>query len=103
MAAMALPHHSADCAAPWIRAPASRWGCAPSTSRSPGDGAGFSVAVEMEEDLGGVSYLHGRLASGQPIVLERRGGRENFEGRKIVVTVPPDRALVFDEAGERVR
>ena len=68
-----------------------------------GDGAGFSVAVEMEEDLGGVSYLHGRLASGQPIVLERRGGRENFEGRKIVVTVPPDRALVFDEAGERVR
>ena len=68
-----------------------------------GDGAGFPVAVEMEEDLGGVSYLHGRLASGQPIVLERRGGRENFEGRKIVVTVPPDRALVFDEAGERVR
>ena len=65
--------------------------------------AGLPLAVDMEEDLGGVSYLHARTAAGQPIVLERRGGRENYEGRKIAVSIPPDRALVFDEAGERVR
>ena len=38
-----------------------------------------------------------------PIVLERRGGRENYEGRRIAVSIPPERALVFDEAGERLR
>ncbi len=65
--------------------------------------AGLPLTVEMEEDLGGVSYLHARSASGQPIVLERRGNREDYEGRRIAVTIPPDRALVFDEAGERLR
>ncbi len=67
------------------------------------DGAGLPLTVEMEEDLGGVSYLHARAPGGDPVVLERRGGRENFEGRAIAVTVPPDRALVFDGAGERLR
>ena len=65
--------------------------------------AGLPLAVDLEEDLGGVSYLHARTAAGQPIVLERRGGRENYEDRKIAVSIPPARALVFDEAGERVR
>jgi lactose/L-arabinose transport system ATP-binding protein len=69
---------------------------------------GLALAVDMEEDLGGVSYLHARTAAGHAVVLERRGardaaGRENFEGRRIAVSIPPDRALVFDEAGERVR
>jgi lactose/L-arabinose transport system ATP-binding protein len=67
------------------------------------DGIGIPVLVEMEEDLGGVSYLHGRLESGQGMVIERRGNRENFEGRRVAVTIPPDRALLFNEAGERVR
>ncbi len=67
------------------------------------DGTGIPVTIEMEEDLGGVSYLHGRMGSGQAIVLERRGNRENFEGRTVAVTIPAERALVFDDAGERVR
>ena len=61
------------------------------------------IAVEMEEDLGGVSYLHARTANGQPLVLERRGNRENFEGRRLAAAVRADRALVFDEAGTRLR
>ena len=68
-----------------------------------GDEASLPLAVDLEEDLGGVSYLHARTAAGQPMVLERRGGRENYEGRRIAVSIPPDRALVFDEAGERLR
>ncbi len=64
---------------------------------------GLPLAVEMEEDLGGVSYLHARTPAGQPVVLERRGGRENYEGRRIAAVIAPDRALVFDEAGERLR
>ena len=83
-------------------APGSPSACAPSISRSPPDGAeGLPLTVDMEEDLGGVSYLHARTPSGQPIVLERRGSRENFEGRRIAATAPPDTRLVFDEAGER--
>ncbi|MFO1141561.1 MAG: sn-glycerol-3-phosphate ABC transporter ATP-binding protein UgpC [Amaricoccus sp.] len=71
---------------------------------APDADAGLPLAVEMEEDLGGVSYLHARAASGQPVVLERRGGgRESFEGRRIAATVAPDRALIFDEAGARLR
>ena len=65
---------------------------------------GLPLTVEMEEDLGGVSYLHARTRAGQPIVLERRGDRESFEGRRDRRRPsPPDQALVFDEAGERLR
>jgi lactose/L-arabinose transport system ATP-binding protein len=64
---------------------------------------GLPVTVDMEEDLGGVSYLHARTAAGQPMVLERRGGRENYEGRSVSVTIPPERVLAFDEAGGRLR
>ena len=64
---------------------------------------GLPLTVEMEEDLGGVSYLHARTKSGHPMVLERRGNRESFENRKIHITIPAERTLVFDEAGERLR
>jgi lactose/L-arabinose transport system ATP-binding protein len=65
--------------------------------------SGLPLTVEMAEDLGGVSYLHARTATGQEVVLEQRGGRGGYEGRRIAATVPPDRALVFDAAGERLR
>ncbi len=61
------------------------------------------ISVEMEEDLGGVSYLHARTVGGKPLVLERRGNRESFEGRRVHATAMPDRVLVFDEAGARLR
>ena len=65
--------------------------------------AGLPVTVEMEEDLGGVSYLHARTGRGDPIVLERRGNRESFEDREVRVTIPAERTLVFDESGQRLR
>jgi lactose/L-arabinose transport system ATP-binding protein len=66
-------------------------------------GAGLPLTVEMAENLGGVSFLHARTPAGNPVVLERRGGRESLEGRTIAATVPPERALVFDAGGERLR
>ena len=51
---------------------------------APADTPGaLPITVEMEEDLGGVSYLHARTVNGLPLVLERRGNRENFEGRRL--------------------
>jgi lactose/L-arabinose transport system ATP-binding protein len=61
------------------------------------------ISVEMEEDLGGVSYLHARTVDGQPLVLERRGSRESFAGQRLGAVVPADRALVFTEDGARLR
>jgi lactose/L-arabinose transport system ATP-binding protein len=68
-----------------------------------GEGAGLPLTVEMAEDLGGVSYLHTRTAAGHPVVIERRDGRDSYEGRAIRAVIPPERALLFDEAGERLR
>jgi lactose/L-arabinose transport system ATP-binding protein len=67
------------------------------------EAGGLPLEVDMEEDLGGVSYLHARTPAGQPMVLERRGSRESYEGRRITATVLPEQALVFDETGARVR
>ena len=71
---------------------------------APADTPGaLPITVEMEEDLGGVSYLHARTVNGLPLVLERRGNRENFEGRRLGASVRADRVLVFDDAGARLR
>ena len=76
-------------------------------ARAPGDRRrrrrGLPLAVEMEEDLGGVSYLHARTAAGQPIVLERRAATARLRGPRIAATVPPDTRLVFDEPDARLR
>ncbi|MFU8824638.1 ABC transporter ATP-binding protein [Yoonia sp.] len=64
---------------------------------------GLSATVEMSEELGGVSYLHTRLAGGRPMVVERRGIREMLEGRTIHLTANPADIMVFDPDGRRQR
>jgi lactose/L-arabinose transport system ATP-binding protein len=64
---------------------------------------GLPLSVDMTEELGGVSYLHARTPTGDNFVMERRGEREKLEGRRVAVTAPPDKVLVFDGDGERLR
>ena len=64
---------------------------------------GLRAAVEMAEDLGGVSYLHVRLADGHNLVVERRGTRENLEGTTIGLGADPGQVLVFGDDGRRLR
>ncbi|MGY6703802.1 ABC transporter ATP-binding protein [Roseinatronobacter sp.] len=64
---------------------------------------GLSAKIEMSEELGGVSYLHARLAGDRPLVVERRGIREMLEGQTIHLTADPADILVFDPAGRRLR
>ncbi|MCX8280143.1 sn-glycerol-3-phosphate ABC transporter ATP-binding protein UgpC [Phyllobacterium sp. 0TCS1.6C] len=68
----------------------------------PVDG-GIPATVEMEEDLGGVSYLHARLSDGRPIVVEMRGRRNSLDGKAIAVGAAPEDVLVFAENGRRLR
>jgi len=64
---------------------------------------GFDAMVEMEEDLGGVSYLHARLASGKEIVVEIRGRRESLDGKSVSLSAEARDVLVFAEDGNRLR
>jgi lactose/L-arabinose transport system ATP-binding protein len=64
---------------------------------------GLSAQIDMTEELGGVSYLHARLPNGRPLVVERRGMRENLEGRTIHLTADQAEILVFDPDGQRQR
>ena len=63
----------------------------------------FSATVEMAEDLGGVSYLHTRLADGTEVVVEQRGKRETLNGRTLNLGCSPQDVMVFSEDGKRLR
>ncbi|WP_105385455.1 ABC transporter ATP-binding protein [Neorhizobium alkalisoli] len=66
-------------------------------------GDGLKASVEMEEDLGGVSYLHARVAGGKEIIVETRGRRESLDGKTISLTADAGEVLVFGEDGIRLR
>ena len=64
---------------------------------------GLPIVVEMVEELGGNSYLYGRLPNGAELVVERRGARENIEGQTVHAAADPKDVLVFSREGERLR
>ncbi|MGN7773788.1 ABC transporter ATP-binding protein [Phyllobacterium sp. 22552] len=64
---------------------------------------GIPATVELEEDLGGVSYLHARLAGGQAIVVETRERRKSLDGQTIYLGASAEDVLVFAEDGRRLR
>ncbi len=64
---------------------------------------GFQAVVEMEEDLGGLSYLHARLPTGKEIVVEMRGRRDSLDGRSVTLSADAQDVLVFAEDGGRLR
>lgn len=64
---------------------------------------GILATVELEEDLGGVSYLHARLAGGQAIVVETRERRKSLDGQTISLGASAEDIFVFAEDGRRLR
>ncbi|MFN7023238.1 MAG: ABC transporter ATP-binding protein [Pseudorhizobium sp.] len=64
---------------------------------------GVPAVVEMEEDLGGVSYLHARIAGGKEIILETRGRRESLEGKTVTLSADAADVLLFTQDGLRLR
>ena len=70
---------------------------------APVETGGMPVMVEMAEELGGNSYVHSRAASGGDIVFERRGNRDNLEGRSLNIGAPADKVFAFTPEGERLR
>jgi lactose/L-arabinose transport system ATP-binding protein len=70
---------------------------------APAHKPGISVKVDIAEELGGVSYLHGQLASGPPVVFERRGTRQDHRGAGLKLCAEPQKVFAFDPSGRRLR
>ncbi|TRL42693.1 ABC transporter ATP-binding protein [Rhizobium straminoryzae] len=66
-------------------------------------GAGLPVQVEVAEELGDVSYLYARTASGREIVVQRQGSRDRLDGQTVQLSAEPRHVLVFDGEGRRLR
>ncbi|QQA41707.1 ABC transporter ATP-binding protein [Pelagovum pacificum] len=64
---------------------------------------GVQATVDMAEQLGGVSYLHLKMADDTQLVVERHGLREALEGQTIGLGAKPEDVLVFDPDGQRLR
>lgn len=67
------------------------------------EGDGLRVAVDVAEELGGVSYQHGVLEGGDPVIFQRIGARHDMHGTTQTVMPDPARIFVFDEKGDRIR
>jgi lactose/L-arabinose transport system ATP-binding protein len=70
---------------------------------APNQTSGFAVKVDVTEELGGVSYLHGQTAAGTPIVFERRGSRDDHKGSTVRLTASAKNVMIFDKTGLRLR
>jgi len=70
-----------------------------------GSEGGVSLAMEIDliENLGGNSIWHGRLSSGEKLLVERRGYHDQDLGSSVQVSFRPENALIFDQDGKRLR
>ncbi|KAA3498331.1 ABC transporter ATP-binding protein [Rhizobium rhizogenes] len=67
------------------------------------DEGALPVIVEVAEELGDLSYLYTRTGAGKELVVQRQGSREQLDGRSVSLSASPDRILVFDSDGKRLR
>jgi lactose/L-arabinose transport system ATP-binding protein len=75
-------------------------GIRPEHLEAPG-GVELEVVVDVIEELGGTSYLHGSLPTGEIVVAERRLGRDRI-GDKARLSFMPDSVRLFATSGERI-
>ncbi|WEJ34588.1 sn-glycerol-3-phosphate ABC transporter ATP-binding protein UgpC [Devosia sp. SD17-2] len=68
-----------------------------------GETARLSVAVEVVENLGGTSVVHGRLPDGQTILVEQRGKTRSVPQDRLETAFAVSDLLVFDAEGQRLR
>ncbi|MFC3703715.1 ABC transporter ATP-binding protein [Devosia honganensis] len=68
-----------------------------------GETASLAVEVDVVENLGASTIAHGRLADGQPILVERRGKDRASGAKRLEVRFALADALIFDADGQRLR
>jgi ABC-type sugar transport system ATPase subunit len=66
------------------------------------DGDGWPLVVEVVEQLGGTSYVHARLPSGERLTLAEAGQTPLRSGAQMRVAPAPDRLHVFRKDGSEI-
>ena len=67
------------------------------------NGTTLTLKSDVTEHLGDVTYVYATAANGERLIIEKRGARLNQNGAQISVTVPAERAYLFDASGKRLR
>jgi lactose/L-arabinose transport system ATP-binding protein len=62
----------------------------------------ITVKADVTEHLGSVSYVYARSGS-EELIIERDDSRHGSSGDALTVSIKAERALVFDDAGARIR
>jgi len=68
-----------------------------------GSGSPITLECEVTERLGEITYIYARTAADGEIIIERRGERSIQDGDRLQIFVPREKALLFDNAGDRYR
>ncbi|WP_420962946.1 ABC transporter ATP-binding protein [Brucella sp. IR073] len=63
----------------------------------------LTVHVDMAEHLGNTSYVHARLAGGEPLVIERPDSRGLANQSHLTVGIPLHKLFLFGADGQRLR
>jgi len=62
----------------------------------------ITVKADVAEHLGPVSYVYAKAGKDE-LIIQREASRHRANGDLITVSIQADRALLFDEAGARIR
>jgi ABC-type sugar transport system ATPase subunit len=66
-------------------------------------GDGLPVEIDVVEHLGDETILHGYLAGGQAMTARLAGQSPVKAGQQLWLEIAPERLLVFDSTGRRIR
>ncbi|MEP3599669.1 MAG: sn-glycerol-3-phosphate ABC transporter ATP-binding protein UgpC [Stappiaceae bacterium] len=66
-------------------------------------GTQLTLKSDVTEHLGDVTYVYANAPNGERIIIERRAERTAQNGAEITVTIPVERAYLFDADGKRMR
>ncbi|TBN10771.1 sn-glycerol-3-phosphate ABC transporter ATP-binding protein UgpC [Agrobacterium cavarae] len=89
-------------ARPGIGAPITL-GIRPEHFEDAGKAADLTVAVDVAEHLGNTSYVYAHLAEKLPLIIERPESRHVGKLDRLTVSVPANKAFLFDSNGTRLR
>ena len=89
-------------ARPGIGAPITL-GIRPERFEDAGKAADLTVAVDVAEHLGNTSYVYAHLAEELPLIIERPESRHVGKLDRLTVSVPANKAFLFDSDGTRLR
>ena len=78
-------------------------GIRPEHFEDAGKAADLTVAVDVAEHLGNTSYVYAHLAEELPLIIERPESRHVGKLDRLTISVPANKAFLFDSDGTRLR